>query len=467
MSQEKKVRVEKDTLGTMEVPEDALYGAQTARAVANFPISGWQLPQGFLSAQALIKHAFAAAHQELGMLPSEIAGAIMASAQEVIAGAHREHFPLDVFQTGSGTSTNMNTNEVIAHLANKKLGGEPSKNKPVHPNDHVNLGQSSNDTIPASLRIANYVLWAERVEISLAGLIAELARHAKEAHSVVTLGRTHLMDAVPTTYGLIFDAWARRLKAASAMASYTAQGLLELPLGGTAVGTGVGAKKEAVELAVQKIAAHHKASFRVQENPSVGISSQDAVIAHADALAGIARVLLAIANDLRLRGSGPFGGLGELRLQAVQPGSSIMPGKVNPVIPEAVAQVALQVEGLAQTCRASAALHQLDLSHANPLLAWNLDTAGHLLASACDVLVASCLREMTINLERARAFALASPAMATGLANRIGYEKAAEIAKESEKAGEPVSKTARRLQVLPDAELDHLLDLERLVGLKK
>ena len=462
-----KTRLENDTLGTMEVPADALYGAQTARAVANFPVSGWTLPACFLAALARIKAAFARANGERGVLRAYIADAIASAAEEVASGTHLAHFPVDVFQTGSGTSTNMNMNEVLAHLANRALGGDPTAHTPVHPNDHVNLGQSSNDAIPAALRLASALAWRERVRPAAETVAAEFRRLEKEHRGTVTLGRTHLMDAVPTTYGRVFGAWADRLDAAVAPAGSAADALLALPLGGTAVGTGIGADHAAVARAIERLAGSTRLALKLQGNPAAGIAAQDDPVAFADALAGLGRVLFAVANDLRLRASGPFGGLGELELPAVQPGSSIMPGKVNPVIPEAVAQAALEVEGLAAACRASAALHQLDLSHANPLLAWNLDAMARLLAGACDVLATRCLSGLRVNAERARRLAAASPALATALAVRIGYERAAEVAKAAEKAGESVMEAARRLNVLPEGELAGILDLARLAGVEE
>ena len=460
-----KVRIEHDTLGEMEVPQAALYGAQTARAVANFPVSGWPLPAGFLVALARVKAAFARANGERGLLPPEIARAISAAAGEIAGGAHLEQFPVDVFQTGSGTSSNMNMNEVVAHLANLALGGDPAAHRPVHPNDHVNLGQSSNDAVPAALRVAAASAWRDLVRTAAAAVAAAFERLAAEHGATVTLGRTHLMDAVPTTYGRVFAAWAERVRAASVRGDEAAAHLLELPLGGTAVGSGINADPAAVARAVELLASDTGLALTVAVSPAAGIAAQEAPIAFADALAGLGRVLFAVANDIRLRSSGPFGGFGELLLPVVQPGSSIMPGKVNPVIPEAVAQVALEVEGLAAACRASAVLHQLDLSHANPLLAWNLDTMARLLANACDLLVVRCLDGLRVNVERARRLAAASPALATALATRIGYERAAAVAKAAEAAGESVFDAARRLGVLPEAELAVALDLERLAGI--
>jgi fumarate hydratase class II len=458
-------RRERDTLGEVDVPAGALYGAQTARAVSNFAVSGWRLPPALIAAVAGIKRAFALAHAEFGALPPEVAAAIAAAAAEVAAGSHADQFPVDVFQTGSGTSTNMNVNEVVAHLANRRLGGDPAARRPVHPNDHVNLSQSSNDVIPAALRVMAAGRWRRETRPRVMEVAAELLRLAAAHRATVTLARTHLMDAVPTTYGRVFEAWAARLVEAAARGTAAADALLDLPLGGTAVGTGVGARPGAARRAVELLAPELGLALRLQERPAVGIAAQEAPIAFADALAGVGRVLLAVANDIRLRASGPFGGLSELRLPAVQPGSSIMPGKVNPVIAEAAAQAAIQVEGLAAACRATVALHQLDLSHANPLLAWNLDAMLTLLAGACHALASRCLGGLEVDAARARALAESSPAAATALAGRLGYERAAEVAGAAERAGESVLAAARRLRVLPEVELAELLDIDRMAGL--
>jgi len=448
----------------MAVPEGARYGAQTARAVANFPISGWRMPEGFLRALTAIKRAYAMAHGELGLLDPPVASAIADAADEILEGRHEDQFPVDVFQTGSGTSTNMNMNEVMAHLANQSLGGDPTTNRPVHPNDHVNLGQSSNDVIPAALRLAAALQWRKIVHPAVQSVARRFEELASRHNRTVTLGRTHLMDAVPTTYGQVFSQWALRLRRALNVGDRSAEDLLLLPLGGTAVGTGLGSEQRAVSRAVETLAETTGLAVTADPTTAAGIAAQDAPIVHADALAALGRVLLAVANDLRLRASGPFGGLGELVLPPVQPGSSIMPGKINPVIPEAVVQACLQVEGLAAACRATASLHQLELSHANPLLAWNLDTMGRLLANAAASLDGRCLAGLRVDAKRARLNAASSPAMATALARTIGYERATEVAKAAEAAGEPVAVTARRLEVLPEEELDRLLDLDRLAN---
>src|SRR5512136_472231 len=265
-------RVEKDTLGAMEVPEGALYGAQTARALENFPISGWTMPAGFLAALARIKAAFARANGARGLLRGELAEAIASAAEEVASGGHLAHFPLDVFQTGSGTSTNMNMNEVLAHLANRTLGGDPAAHRPVHPNDHVNLGQSSNDVVPAALRLAGATCWRAVVSPAVGAVTAELRRLAEEHRATVTLARTHLMDAVPTTYGRVFGAWADRLEEAVVRGDSAAERLLELPLGGTAVGSGIGADGASVARVAELLAGTTNLAVTLQENPAAGIA---------------------------------------------------------------------------------------------------------------------------------------------------------------------------------------------------
>jgi fumarate hydratase class II len=463
---DEKTRIERDTLGEMAVPADALYGAQTARAVANFPVSGWRMPGRFLRTLAALKAEFARANGRFGLIDGQVATAIASAAEEIAAGHHLEHFPVDVFQTGSATSTNMNMNEVIATLAQRRLAGGTSgaPASRVHPNDHVNLGQSSNDVIPAVLRVCAALAWRDDVAPALAAVIAELSRLAGAHRGTVTLGRTHLMDAVPTTYGRVFAAWRERLDGALSSGDASAARLLPLPLGGTAVGSGIGGDRRVVSAVVAGLAARTGLRLTAMGEPAAGIAAQDEAVAHADALAGIGRVLMAIANDVRLRASGPFGGLGELRLPAVQPGSSIMPGKVNPVVAEAAALAAIEVEGLAAACRASASLHQLDLSHAQPLLIWNLDAMAELLAGSCRMFAANCLAGLEVDAARARSLAERSPALATALAREIGYERAAEVAKSAEARGETVAAAALRLGVLDPDALRRALNLDRLAG---
>lgn len=451
-------RKEKDTLGEVMVPAEAFYGAQTARAVVNFPISGWTMPVGFLRQLVFIKKAMAVANGEQGLLPQPLAGAIAAAADAVLEKGLWQHFPVDVFQTGSATSTNMNANEVLAFLANQQLGQEQ-----VHPNDHVNLGQSSNDVIPTAARMA---VWeaASQAVIPQASKVAETLRQlAVRYRTTVTLGRTHLVDAVPTTYGRIFDAWRLRLERAWGRLARDLEPLAELPLGGTALGSGLNAHRKVTERAVVLLREWTGGPWQLMPNPAVGIAGWDDLQAVAQGFAHLAGVLFAFAQDLRLRSSGPYGGLGELQLPAVQPGSSLMPGKVNPVIPEAVAQAALEVRGLAQAVAESQALSQLDLFHAGPLLIWNLDTAAGLLSSACRVLVERCLSGLGVNEQRCRELAARSPALATALAREVGYEKAAAVAKLAQAESLSVLEAGRRLGIAQEL-LQRVLDLERLAG---
>ncbi|BCW93677.1 MAG: fumarate hydratase class II [Thermoanaerobaculum sp.] len=454
-------RKERDTLGEVMVPAEALYGAQTARAVANFPISGWTMPVAFLRELVLIKKAMAVANGEKGLLPQALANAIAAAADEVLEGGLWQHFPVDVFQTGSATSTNMNANEVLAFLANRRLGSGK-----VHPNDHVNLGQSSNDVIPTAARMAAFQAASQKVIPEAQRVVEALRALAQRYRATVTLGRTHLVDAVPTTYGRIFDAWARRLARACERLQRDLEPVAELPLGGTALGSGLNANREATEKAVELLRRWTGGPWRIMANPAVGIAGWDDLQALAQSYGHLAGVLFALAQDLRLRSSGPYGGLGELQLPAVQPGSSLMPGKVNPVIPEAVAQAALEVRGLVQAVTESQALSQLDLFHAGPLLIWNLDTSAQLLASSCRVLVDRCLAGLAVNEERCRELASRSPALATALAREVGYEQAAAVAKLAQAQSLSVLEAGRRLGIA-EALLQRVLDLERLAGVVK
>ncbi|MCS7182283.1 MAG: lyase family protein [Thermoanaerobaculum sp.] len=455
-------RMEKDSLGEMAVPEDALFGAHTARALENFPLSGWTMPREFLRALVLIKKAMAIAHGELGFLPLPVAQALGRAADKLLAGELWHHFPVDVFQTGSATSTNMNANEVLARLANTLLEGEPAPGLRVHPNDHANLGQSSNDVIPTAARM---VAWqtardllgeGERLAQSLGGL-------ARRYGNTVTLGRTHLVDALPTTYGRVFDVWQGRIRRSLRRVEWDTQPLTELPLGGTGVGTGLNAHPQAVNRALALLREWTGAPWQLMDNPALGIACWDDLLAFATSLSHFAGVLFCLAQELRWRSSGPNGGLGELRLPAVQPGSSLMPGKVNPVIPEAVAQVCLEVQGLAQACAASQALAQLELFHAAPLVTWNLITGGRLLTSACKVLVERCLAGLSVNEERCRQLAAASPALVTALSRELGYDQAAQVALLAQREGVSLVEAGRKLGV-EERLLTAVLDPARLAG---
>ncbi|MGC8916233.1 MAG: lyase family protein [Thermoanaerobaculum sp.] len=453
-------RRETDTLGDVMVPAEALYGAQTARAITNFPISGWRLPAAFLSHLVLVKKAMAKVNGELGILPEPVAAAIVAAAHEVLGGELWDHFPVDVFQTGSATSTNMNVNEVLAQLANRRLASTGLR---VHPNDHVNLGQSSNDTVPAAARMAAWRAGRETVLPAGRRVVETLAGLSQRFRRTVTLGRTHLVDAVPTTYGRIFDGWARRVGRALTRVENDLGPVAELPLGGTALGSGLNANPKAVGRAVELLRQWTGGPWALMANPAVGIAAWDDLLALASSYSHLAGVFFALAQDVRLRSSGPYGGLGELRLPAVQPGSSLMPGKVNPVIPEAVAQACLEVRGLSGAVAESQALAQLDLFHAAPLVIWNLDTAARLLASASTVFVERCLSGLEVDEARCRELAARSPALVTALALEVGYDKAAAVAKAMQETSQDLQTAALRLGFDPTV-VAKVLDLERLAG---
>jgi fumarate hydratase class II len=357
----------------------------------------------------------------------------------------------------------MNMNEVLAFLANQSLGGEPREHKPVHPNDHVNLGQSSNDVVPTAARLAAWQACAQEVLPAVGEVAQALEGLANRYQKTVTLGRTHLMDAVPTTYGRVFAAWGLRLSAAAAHLEAVLPSLCTLPLGGTALGSGLGGDPRASQKAVELLAQWTGWPLHRAENPAVGIAAWEDLLAVADGLAHLAKVCFALAQELRWRASGPQGGLGELRLPALQPGSSLMPGKVNPVIPEAVAQACLQVHGLAAACNASQVLAQLDLFHGGPLVIWNLETMAKLLANCCRVLVSGCLEGLSVDEKRCRHLAAQSPALVTALARQVGYEKAAEVVKLAQASSLSLWEAGRKLGISEEA-LAQMSQLEKLAG---
>ena len=454
-------RTETDSLGAMAVPAGALYGAQTARAVENFPVSGWRMPEELIRALGLVKQMAARVNRQAGRLPAKVAGAIESAAAEVAAGMRLDQFPLDVFQTGSGTSSNMNANEVIANRAIQLLGGRPGDKALVHPNDHVNLGQSSNDVIPTAIHVAAALAIHDRLRPALEALREELSRKADELDGVVKIGRTHLMDAVPIRLGQEFSGYAAQMEAAVARLDQSAAGLLALALGGTAVGTGLNAPKDFARDVCGVLAEETRLPFVEAANHFAAQASMDAAVAVSGALKGAALAMGKIASDLRLLASGPRCGLGELILPATQPGSSIMPGKVNPVMCESVIQVACQVVGCDAAISAGAAGGVggiLELNLAMPLIAWNLLTQIRLLAGAAEVFAAKCVRGLKANADRCRALIEQSLAMVTVLAPRIGYDAAAKIAQEASASGRTVREVCLARKVLAPAELESLLD---------
>jgi fumarate hydratase class II len=450
-----KTRIERDSMGEMEVPADALWGASTQRAVLNFPISGERFPRRFVQALGLIKAAAAATNVELGRLESKLGEAIERAAREVAEGELDRHFVLDVFQTGSGTSTNMNANEVIANRAMQILGAGGPR---VHPNDHVNSGQSSNDVIPTALHVAARLALHEDLLPALRGLHECLARKAVEFDPVVKIGRTHLMDATPVRLGQEFAGWARQVELGIERAEAARDALAELALGGTAVGTGLNCPPGFAARCIARLSRATGLEFREARDHFEAQGARDAAVAASGALKTIAVSLFKIANDVRLLGSGPRCGIGELRLPAIQPGSSIMPGKVNPVICESVTQVAAQVIGNDAAVAVGGMSGHLELNVFIPLITRNLLESIRLLASVCSVFVDKCLAGIQANAERAAALVEASLAMVTVLAPRIGYDAAAAIAKESVETGRTVRELCVEKKVLPEAELTRLLD---------
>ena len=462
-----KTRLESDSMGQVPVPAEALYGAQTARAVQNFPISGWPMPREFIAALGLIKLAAATVHKKAGRLDDAKAVAIIAAAQETLDGKLDGHFVVDVFQTGSGTSTNMNANEVIANRAAQKLGGLPGEKSLVHPNDHVNMGQSSNDVIPTALHVSAVMAIQVQLVPALEKLRDALRAKAGQFDDVVKIARTHLMDAVPIRLGQEFSGYASQIDNALKMVGSAIEGLCELPIGGTAVGTGLNAPKDFARDVCEVIAGTTHLPFREAANHFEAQGARDAALQASGVLRTVAVAMGKIASDIRLLGSGPRCGLGELILPAVQPGSSIMPGKVNPVICESVIQVACQVVGCDAAVAAGATGGVggiLELNVAMPMIAYNLLTAVRLLARAAETFGARCIGGLEANEARCRDLTEQSLAMVTAIGARIGYDAAAEIAKQAHDSGKTIRDICLEKGVLPAAELDELLEVRRQTG---
>ncbi len=449
---DKDYRIEKDSMGELQVPNDALWGAQTQRAVDNFPISGLPMPRQFIAALGLVKWAAAGANSELGLLKSELAIAIQQAAQSVADGEHDEQFPIDVFQTGSGTSSNMNANEVIAHLATAAHGSE------VHPNDHVNMGQSSNDVIPTCVHVSAAMAIQGDLLPALAHLSGVLEAKADETRDIVKTGRTHLMDAMPVTLGQELDGWRAQIDHAVERLSDTMKRLVALAQGGTAVGTGINAPSKFGSKVALLLSKKTGIPFTSAESKFEALSSQDAAVETSGQLRVLAVSLTKIANDLRWMNSGPLAGIGEIELPALQPGSSIMPGKVNPVIPEAVAMVCAQVMGNDATIAIGGQSGNFQLNVMLPVVAYNLLQSVELLASASTCLADKAIAGFTVNTDNINRALARNPILVTALNPVIGYEKGAEVAKKAYQEGRPVKDVAREMTDLTDEELDRLLD---------
>ena len=450
-----KTRTERDTMGEMTLPADALWGATTQRAVENFPISGEPLPAEVIRALGMVKLAAARVNLRLGLVDPSIAGAIEAAAEQVVRGEHDREFPIDVFQTGSGTSSNMNANEVIGTLATRALGSK------VHPNDHVNLGQSSNDVVPTVLHVAAVIAIEEQLLPALRYLSAALTAKAAEFDGIVKIGRTHLMDAVPIRLGQEFGGWARQVALAAERVEATLPGLRELAIGGTAVGTGLNTHAEFGARVAAELSAMTGHAFVEAADHFEAQGAQDAYVFTAGALTSAASSLMKVANDIRLLGSGPTAGLAELILPAIQPGSSIMPGKVNPVICEAVIQVGAQVTGNSLAVTIGGQWGQLDLNTMLPMMARNLLESVRLLANVSRLFVDKCIAGIEANAERAEGYVEKSISMATALNPHIGYDKAAAIAKKAHATGRTVREIAYEESGMTREQVDEALHPHR------
>jgi fumarate hydratase class II len=450
-----KTRIEKDSMGELEVPADALYRAQTQRAVNNFPISGITLPRQVIRALGLIKIACARSNVQLGLLDQKLADAIEQAAQKVVEGEVDDQFPIDIFQTGSGTSSNMNTNEVISTLAS-------SDALTVHPNDHVNMGQSSNDVFPSALHVSACLAIHEQLIPALAHLEQTLNDKAHECRDVVKTGRTHLMDAMPITLGQELGGWSTQIKMSMYRIQSSLTRLQKLAQGGTAVGTGINAHKDFAEKVSAELAELTGIRFAPKENFFEGLSAQDAAVEMSGQLKTLAVSMMKISNDLRWMNSGPRAGIGEIELPALQPGSSIMPGKVNPVIPEAVAMVCAQVIGNDAAITIGGQSGNFQLNVMLPMIAHNLIQSTEILANGARVLADKAIAGFTVNEDNINRALAANPILVTALNPVIGYELGAKIAKTAYAEKRPVLDVAKQLTDLSEDELRKLLDPAKL-----
>lgn len=459
----KEYRIEKDSMGELKVPKDALWGAQSQRAVENFPVSDLRAPRAMINALGLIKASAAQVNRDLGLLDASIAAAIIKAATAVAEGHYDAHFPVDIFQTGSGTSTNMNTNEVVAHLATEAAG------QTVHPNDHVNMGQSSNDVIPTSIHVAAVIESEKRLLPALRHMRDTLYTKGAELADVVKTGRTHLMDAMPVRFDQELGGWAAQIDSNIARVESALTRLRHLAQGGTAVGTGINAHPEFGKRFARAISKASGCHFEPSSNYFESLSSQDAAVELSGQLKTVAVSMMKIANDLRWMNSGPLAGLGEIQLPALQPGSSIMPGKVNPVIPEAAAMVSAQVIGNDTTITVAGQAGNFQLNVMLPVVAYNLLQSIELLSNTSHIMADKAIAGFTVNQDNLDNALSKNPILVTALNSVIGYDKGAAIAKQAYKEGRPVKDLAKEQTNLSESELDRLLDPKDLTkgGIRK
>jgi len=460
---DREYRTERDSLGEVQVPADAYWGAQTQRAIENFPISDATFGRRFVRALGIVKKAAARANRELGLLPAEKADHVVEAADEVVAGDHDDQFPVDVFQTGSGTSSNMNANEVIANRATELSGGQLGTRE-IHPNDHVNFGQSSNDVVPTAMHVAALEAVEKDLLPALETLVDALERKEAAFEDVVKTGRTHLQDATPITLGQEFSGYRAQVEKGITRVETTRHHLSELALGGTAVGTGLNTHPEFPELAAEYITEETGLAFREADNHFEAQAAHDAMSEAHGALRTVAGSLNKIANDLRLLASGPRNGLGEIDQPENQPGSSIMPGKVNPVVAEAVNQIHTQVVGNDAAVSAGAADGRIDLNLYKPVIAYNFLQSASLLADGSEAFAEKFVAKLEADREHCRSQVERSMALATALNPAIGYDKASEVAKAALKEGKTVREVAVEKGYLTEAEADEVLDPRRMTG---
>jgi len=451
-------RSEHDTMGEVQVPASAFYGAQTQRAIDNFTFSALRLPAQFIYAVTQIKKAAAQTNGQLGLLDEERTQAIIRASDAIIAGEHADQFPVDVFQTGSGTSTNMNLNEVIAHLASEFSGQH------VHANDHVNMSQSSNDTIPSAIHISAALAVEQQLMPALENLHTSLLGKAEQLNDVVKTGRTHLMDAMPLTFGQEISGWASQIESNYVRLQMLLPQLLQLAQGGTAVGTGVNAHAQFAQVFAQHLHKNTGLAFTPAINFFAAMSAQDTAVALSGQLKTLAVSLMKIADDLRWMNSGPLAGLAEINLPALQPGSSIMPGKVNPVIPEAVCMVCAQVMGNDVSIGIAGQSGNFQLNVMLPLIAYNLLQSIELLSNASNQLAENAIANFTVNQTAIDKALTCNPILVTALNSIIGYEQAAAIAKKAYQTGRAIMDVAEEESPLSRAELEHLLNPKSLTG---
>ncbi len=459
-----KFRIEKDSMGPMNIPNNLLYGASTQRAVENFPVSGWRMPVRFIYALALLKVAAARANKNLKLLEPKLSDAIEKSALEVSQGKHNEHFVVDVFQTGSGTSSNMNVNEVIANLANLKLGGKIGSKKPVHPNDHVNLGQSSNDTVPSAIHISTYISLKNDLVPALKKIENTLNNKAKSFKGIIKIGRTHLQDATPITLGQEFSGYAAQVGNCIKRIENTYPLLSELAIGGTAVGTGINTHPQFAKRVCEELTSLTKIKFKETENHFEAQASKDTCLEVSGALKTLAASLTKIAHDIRMLASGPRCGLGEIDIPATQPGSSIMPGKVNPVMCESVLQVCAQVIGNDAAITIGAQGGNFELNVMMPMIVCNLLNSIKLLTNVVTIFEEKCVRGIVANEKACEHYIEKSLALCTSLVPLIGYDKAAELAKKAYKTGKTIRQICLEEKILSKAELDKALDPKTMLS---